>query len=135
MFKDERGQVLIIFSLLMATVIASLSILHAQNLLAGVESSRALMVFPKEDIRNLKQIAKNDLKNEFSDSRDKLIDRSQELNKQIQILYATKGTFGSLEVIPYTIETDSNNDVKVFKVKVVYSDSEVEYIDTFRVRK
>lgn len=54
---NNRGQILIIFSLVVATILAAISVLHAQNLLAGMESSRTLLVFPKDEIRNLRGIA------------------------------------------------------------------------------
>ncbi|RLI75207.1 hypothetical protein DRO97_03895 [Archaeoglobales archaeon] len=119
LIKDEKGQVLIIFSLLIATVIASLSILHAQNLLAGVESSRALMVFPKEDIRNLKQIAKNELPD--------YIVFEDDLNKQIEMIYALRGAYGSVKKV--------YEEYNYYKIRVLFSNSEVEYVDTFIVRK
>ncbi|RLI79711.1 hypothetical protein DRP05_02900 [Archaeoglobales archaeon] len=117
--KDNRGQVLIIFSLLITTVIASLAILHAQNLLAGVESSRALMVFPKEDIRNLRQIGKSELPN--------YIVYEDDLNKQIEMLYALHGFYGSVEKV--------YEEYNYYKMRVMFSNSEVEYVDIFIVRK
>ncbi|MDK2877275.1 MAG: hypothetical protein PWQ22_1685 [Archaeoglobaceae archaeon] len=46
MAMNDRGQILIIFALAVATLLATISVLHAQNILAGMESSRTLMVFP-----------------------------------------------------------------------------------------
>ncbi|MCX7959852.1 MAG: hypothetical protein N3B13_12490, partial [Deltaproteobacteria bacterium] len=34
-------------------IILSLSYLYAQNIIAGIESSRTMLAFPKEEIRNL----------------------------------------------------------------------------------
>jgi len=111
---NESGQVLILFSLIMATLIASLSILHAQNLIAGVESSRAFLSFPKDEIRNLKMIARLDFQH---------LDRNAEEDviEQIKLLHASKGTYVDFEII-------SDNHYRL-----VYSNSEVYFTESLHV--
>jgi hypothetical protein len=111
---DEGGQVLILFSLIVATLIASLAILHAQNLIAGVESSRAFLSFPKDEIRNLKVIARLDFQHLDSTAEEKLID-------QIKLLYASKGTYVDFETI------SSNH------YRMIYSNSEVYFTESVYV--
>ncbi len=113
--KDERGQVLILFSLIVATLIASLSILHAQNLIAGVESSRAFLSFPKDEVRNLKYIVKLDFGHLDSDAEENLID-------QIKLLYAAKGTYVDVERVSSS------------KYKLVYSNTEVYFSEYLSVQ-
>ncbi|MBO8181592.1 MAG: hypothetical protein H0Z28_02220 [Archaeoglobus sp.] len=112
--NDESGQVLILFSLIVATLIASLAILHAQNLIAGVESSRAFLSFPKDDIRNLKVIARLDFQHLDCDAEEKLID-------QIKLLYASKGTYVDFETI------------SSHHYQLVYSNSEVYFTESLYV--
>jgi len=114
--SDESGQVLILFSLIVATLIASLAIFHAQNLIAGVESSRAFLSFPKDEIRNLKAIANHEFSHLPRDAQENLID-------QIKLLYATKGTYVDFEIV-------SNNH---FQLR--YTNSEVTYTEFLRVEE
>jgi hypothetical protein len=111
---DEGGQVLILFSLIVATLIASLAVLHAQNLIAGVESSRAFLSFPKDEIRNLKVVARLDFKHLDCSAEEKLID-------QIKLLYASKGTYVDFETL-------SRNHYRM-----VYSNSEVYFTESIYV--
>ncbi|MET1124381.1 MAG: hypothetical protein ABWW66_03835 [Archaeoglobaceae archaeon] len=53
---DLRGQMILLFAFVVVIVILTLAYVHAQNVIAGLESSRAMMSFPKEEIRNLKQL-------------------------------------------------------------------------------
>jgi|GEM_PF-2423605 hypothetical protein len=112
---NERGQVLILFSLIVASLIASLSILHAQNLIAGVESSRAFLSFPKDEIRNLKYIAKLDFPHLDENAEENLIN-------QIKILYASKGTYVDFEMISSE------------HYKLVYSNSEVYFYEYLSIQ-
>ena len=54
--SDNKGQMILLFAFVVVIVILTLSYTYAQNVIAGIESSRALMVFPKEEIRNLVEI-------------------------------------------------------------------------------
>jgi hypothetical protein len=89
---NERGQVIILFSLVVVSVIASLVYLHAQNIAAGIESSRTMLAYPKEEMRNLREIWNEMRKNES------LRPLLPEINDQIQILCAKKGWVCNLEV-------------------------------------
>lgn len=54
---NDRGQIMIIFALVIATIVISLSVLYTQNLLAGLETTKTMFAYPKEEIRNLEEIA------------------------------------------------------------------------------
>ena len=53
---DERGQMIVLFAAVAIVVIISIAYLHAQNVIAGMESSRTMLAYPKEEIRNLKEL-------------------------------------------------------------------------------
>ncbi|MBO8179245.1 MAG: hypothetical protein H0Z19_01995 [Archaeoglobus sp.] len=76
---DERGQMILLFAFVVVIVILTLSYVYAQNIIAGVESSRAMLAFPKEEIRNLQFIQQN------------YKDNLSEVNLQIQTLCAKNG--------------------------------------------
>lgn len=58
LIEDERGQMIIMFAFVIVIVVLTLSHIYAQNVIAGMESSRAMLAFPKEEIRNLVEIQK-----------------------------------------------------------------------------
>ena len=89
----DRGQVLILFTLLVATIIISISVLHAQNILAGMETSRTMILSPKEEIRNLKDLAEISVKKM---PLTRWEDYSQDIYNQIRLLYSQKGVYGDL---------------------------------------
>ncbi|AAB90484.1 MULTISPECIES: hypothetical protein [Archaeoglobus] len=75
---DEKGQMILLFAFVVVIVVLTLSYVYAQNIIAGVESSRAMLAFPKEEIRNLEEIQKN-------------FGGDSEVNSQIQTLCAKNG--------------------------------------------
>ncbi|MEM0203697.1 MAG: hypothetical protein QXO16_07375 [Archaeoglobaceae archaeon] len=77
MAMNEKGQMILIFSAAVVVIVLSLSYIYAQNLIAGMESSRTMLAFPKEEIRNLMEISPS-------------VD-SDEVQKQIEILCAKNG--------------------------------------------
>ncbi|MCS7130166.1 MAG: hypothetical protein NZ872_01965 [Archaeoglobaceae archaeon] len=60
MAMNEKGQMILLFSAGVVVIILSLSYLYAQNIIAGIESSRTMLAFPKEEIRNLVEIQTDD---------------------------------------------------------------------------
>ncbi len=56
LIRDEKGQMIILFAAAVIVVIISIAYLHAQNIISGMESSRTMLAYPKEEIRNLKEI-------------------------------------------------------------------------------
>lgn len=76
---NEKGQMILLFAFVVVIVILTLSYVYAQNVIAGIESSRAMMAFPKEEIRNLEYIRTN--------YRDVL----SEVNPELQELCAKNG--------------------------------------------
>ncbi len=119
LIKDERAQMLVFFSLVVATIIAYLSVLHAQNMLAGIESSRALMVFPKEEIRNLRVVAEKRIMMLIDDPN--FMNKTSKISEQIKLLYAQKGVYG--DVITFT------KSESCYSVRITYVSGEVEYSD------
>lgn len=93
---NDKGQILILFTLVVATIIISISVLHAQNILAGMETSRTMMLFPKDEIRNLKDLAEIAVKKMPSTKWDEY---SQEIYEQIRVLYSQKGVYGDLIIV------------------------------------
>ncbi|RLI88714.1 MAG: hypothetical protein DRO98_02565 [Archaeoglobales archaeon] len=129
---SDKGQMIILFSLVVAGIIASLSALHAQNVLAGMETSRTLMVFPKEEIRNLKDIAENDIHYVFFnyklDKGEFYRNFTDSLKKQLNLLYAQRGVYAELTVFR------ANQNVS-YNVQIVYLSQEIEYNETMLCRR
>ncbi|MDI9610086.1 MAG: hypothetical protein QFX36_02035 [Archaeoglobales archaeon] len=75
MAMNEKGQMILLFAAAVVVIILSLSYLYAQNIIAGIESSRTMLSFPKEEIRNLVEIQTDIV----------------EIQKQIGILCAKNG--------------------------------------------
>ena len=97
LMKDERGQMIILFAAAVIVVIISIAYLHAQNIIAGMESSRTMLAYPKEEIRNLKNLS------EKCDA---------DCNTQLQILCAKNG---------WLCDINKNDGLIVFKnVEVCY---------------
>jgi len=115
---NDKGQILILFTLVVATIIISISVLHAQNILAGMETSRTMMLFPKDEIRNLKDLAEIAVKKMPSTKWDEY---SQEIYDQIRVLYSQKGVYGDLIIV------DSGK-----KVIVNFVSADVEYSETMQ---
>ncbi len=121
---NSKGQMLILFSLVVATIIAAISVLHAQNLLAGFESSRTLMVFPKDDIRNLRMIAERDFMQFCGKNIRDFYEKTNNISKQVKLLYSQKGVYA--DVIAYQATPDI---VECYYVKLYYISGEVKYED------
>lgn len=121
LIKDERAQMLVFFSLIVATIIAYLSVLHAQNMLAGIETSRTLMVFPKEEIRNLKVVGERGIMMFIDDPAPVFMNKTSNISDQIKLLYARKGVYG--DVIAFT------KSELCYSVRITYVSGEVEFSD------
>lgn len=115
---NEKGQMMILFTLFVATVIISISALHAQNILAGMETSRTMILFPKDEIYNLRDLAgmacdENIMKNYL----DKLR-YSQNVSNQVKLLYSQKGVYGDIVIV----EADKKLILNFFSGEVEYSE-------------
>lgn len=122
MAMNDRGQILIIFALAVATLLATISVLHAQNILAGMESSRTLMVFPKDEIRNLRVIAERDIMRIFEQSGSDIGEfyrKTGNVSDQIKMLYSQKGTYA--DIIAFLASGEC------FNVKIVYISGEIKF--------
>ncbi|MEM0331823.1 MAG: hypothetical protein QXM06_02075 [Archaeoglobaceae archaeon] len=78
MEMNNRGQMILLFAAAVVVIILSLSYIYAQNIIAGIESSRTMLAFPKEELRNLIEIR---------DSRN----INSEAQEQLKILCAKNG--------------------------------------------
>ncbi len=126
---NERGQVIILFALLVSGIIISLSVIHAQNLLAGMESSRTIMVFPKEEIRNLRDIAETEFVNEMGLRKYEFDEFTYNVSRDIRLLYAQKGSYAEIAVFA-SYPSDITNTVSYFNVRITYIGGGIEYNDT-----
>ncbi len=121
---NEKGQMIILFALVVATILAAVSVLHAQNLLAGFESSRTLMVFPKDDIRNLKVIAEREFMQFCGETVGEFYEKTNNVSNQIKLFYSQKGVYA--DVIAYQA---SPQIVECYYVRLVYISGDVKYED------
>lgn len=115
---DEKGQMIILFTLFIATIVISVSALHAQNILAGMESSRTMVLFPKDEIYNLRDLAGMACD---SNIMGKYLDKlwySQNISDQIKALYSQKGVYGDIIIV----ESDK-------KVILNFVSGDVEYLE------
>ncbi|MCR8454685.1 MAG: hypothetical protein NDP13_06835 [Crenarchaeota archaeon] len=96
---NEKGQMLILFTLFIATIVISISILHAQNILAGMESSRAMILFPKDEIYNLRDLAGIACDSNIMSSYNDKLRYSQNVSNQVKLLYSQKGVYGDIIII------------------------------------
>ncbi|MDI9645100.1 MAG: hypothetical protein QFX40_00215 [Archaeoglobales archaeon] len=70
MEMNNRGQMILLFAAAVVVIILSLSYIYAQNIIAGIESSRTMLAFPKEELRNLIEI--RDSRNINSEAQEQL---------------------------------------------------------------
>lgn len=96
---SNEGQMLILFTLFVATIVISISILHAQNILAGMESSRAMILFPKDEIYNLKDLASMACDSKIMEDYPDKLRYSQNVSNQVKVLYSQKGVYGNVIII------------------------------------
>ncbi|MBE8540426.1 hypothetical protein [Geoglobus acetivorans] len=131
---NERGQLIITMGLLISILLVGLSFVYSQNLLAGTESSISQLNFPKNDIRLLKKIAVEEL-TEYANDPSSFLQRANELDRQITALYALHGAYASIDV--YDIKkgfSGGSESITSFTVKIIFSNTEVEYEDTITIR-
>ncbi len=126
---NERGQVIILFALIVSGIIISLSVIHAQNLLAGMESSRTIMVFPKEEIRNLRDIVETEFVNEMGLKKYEFDEFTYNVSKDVRLLYAQKGSYAEITVFA-SYPSDITNTVSYFNIRITYIGGGIEYNDT-----
>ncbi|MFP3909770.1 MAG: hypothetical protein ACLFVI_04060 [Archaeoglobaceae archaeon] len=129
--EDDSGQVIILLSLIMVFILSSVSVLHAQNILAGMESSRTLMVFPKNDIRNLQEIVEDDIRGEFGRNKQDFNQLSEDIRNQVNTLYAHRGVYADVIVFGANPDDGVNN----CNVRIIYLSGELEFKETMLCRE
>ena len=128
---DSRGQIIITMALMIAILLAGLSYVYSQNLLAGTESSITQLNFPKNEIRDLRRIAVEEL-TDYASEPSSFLDRAKELDRQITTLYALHGAYASIDV--FDIKKDAGGKITSFMIKIIFSNTEVEYEETVTVQ-
>ncbi len=88
---NEKGQMILLFAAAVVVIILSISYVYAQNIIAGIESSKTMLAFPKEEIRNLCELASSS-----STSTDEVV-------RQVRILCAKNGWVCNYNY-PYRVE-------------------------------
>ncbi len=124
----NKGQMIVIMALIVAILLTGLSYVYSQNLLAGTESSITQLNFPKNEIRDLRAIVIEQLTYYAYRYPDSFLDYVRMLDEQIARLYALHGAYASIDV--YDIKKDSTGQITSFKVKIIFSNVEVEYEET-----
>jgi hypothetical protein len=138
MIKDDKGQIIVILAVIICVLLASLSLLYAQNMLAGNESAYSQLSSPSPEIENLKNMV-DELESLAKDNAynpDAFMRYAEALNEQVKALYASHGSYADIEVynvsmscVVYDNVTDNCvvEKIKSFNVKIVFSNPEVEY--------
>ncbi len=126
--SNEKAQIIIILALFISVLLAELSLVYTQNILAGMESSTTQLTFPKYAIENLRKIALVDLKNYAKTNPTGFISYAVKLNKQVERLYAEHGSYASINVI--NVKYTSSYQISCYTVRIVFFNPEVEYVDT-----
>ncbi|AEA46150.1 hypothetical protein [Archaeoglobus veneficus] len=125
---DEKGQIVIILALVVSILLAGLSLVYTQNILAGTESGVTQLSFPKDAIRDLRELALEKLKEYATLSPESFLYYAKQIDRQVQQLYASHGSYASIEVID--VKTSADGTITSYTVKIVFSNTEVEYEDT-----
>lgn len=128
--EDESGQLIIILAVIITMLLAGLSLIYAQNMLAGNEASYYQLTSSKSEIQNLQSLAIKELKYQAENNPNNFKENAEVLNKQIKELYASHGSYASVEVYNVTSTGDS---ITSFKVKIVFSNPVIDYENKKRV--
>ena len=128
LIKDNRGQIIIILTLFISVLLAELSLVYTQNVLAGMESSTAQLTFPKYPIENLRRIALVDLKNYARSNPSGFLEYAQKIDQQVERLYAEHGCYASIDVLD--VKYTSSYQISCYTVKIIFFNSGVDYEDT-----
>jgi len=136
--KDEKGQIIVILAVIISILLASLSLLYAQNILAGSESAYSQLSSSAPEIENLKNMV-NELEELAKDNINDpagFLRYADALNEQVKALYASHGSYADIEVYNLSLscvvyDNVTGNcvveNIKSFNVKIVFSNPEVEY--------
>ncbi len=126
--KDKKGQIIIIIALFISVLLAELSLVYTQNILAGMESSTTQLTFPKYPIENLRKIALVDLKNYAKSKPSGFLNYALKLNEQVEALYAEHGCYASINILD--VKYTSTNKISCYTVRIIFFNQGVKYVDT-----
>lgn len=122
--EDESGQLIIILAVIITMLLAGLSLIYAQNMLAGNEASYYQLTSSKSEIQNLQSLAISELRHQAKNNTNNFKENAEVLNRQIKELCASHGLYASVEVYNVTRLDDS---ITSFEVKIVFSNPVVDY--------
>ncbi len=126
--KDRRGQIIIILALFISVLLAELSLVYTQNVLAGMESSTTQLTFPKYAIENLKHIALVDFKKYAEKNPSGFLDYARMVDRQITEIYARRGCYASIDILD--VKYTSSDTISCYTVRITFFNSGVDYEDT-----
>ncbi len=123
--NDDSGQVLIIIALIVSILLAGLSLIYTQNLLAGTESALTQLSFPKNEIRELNRVVEEYLTYYARANPSNFLTYADELDNQIRMFYASHGAYADIDV--FDIKKNAFGDITSFSVRIVFSNAVVDY--------
>ena len=112
---------------------ACLSLLYAQNMLAGNESAYSQLSSPAHEIENLRDMIDElkELAEDNANNPDAFMRYAEALNEQVKALYASHGSYADIEVYNVSLGCADDNCVvkyiKSFNVRIVFSNPEIDY--------
>lgn len=128
---DERGQIIITLAVIISVLLAGLSLLYAQNILAGNESAYTQLTFPKHEIQNLRSVVIDELRYQAIHNPNSFQDYVSVLDEQLEALYASHGSYADVEV--YNVTWSAGDTITAFSVKIVFSNPVVDYETNERI--
>jgi len=129
--NDEGGQIIIILAVIISVLLAGLSLLYAQNILAGNESAYTQLTFPKHEIQNLRSLVIDELRYQAIHNPNSFQDYASVLDEQIEALYASHGSYADVDV--YNITWSAGDTITAFSVKIIFSNPVVDYETNERI--
>jgi len=131
LINDEGGQIIIILAVIISVLLAGLSLLYAQNILAGNESAYTQLTFPKHEIQNLRSLVIDELRYQAMYNPNSFQDYVNVLDEQLEALYASHGSYANVEV--YNVTWSAEDTITAFTVKIVFSNPVVDYETNERI--
>lgn len=123
--RDEKGQIIVILAVIISILLSGLSLLYSQNMLAGNEAAYTQLTFPKNEIQNLRTMTLAELRYQAIHNPNSFMEYSESYNVQIGALYASHGSYASIDV--YNVTRAADDSITSFNVKITFSNPVVDY--------
>jgi len=123
--SNENGQIIVILAVIISILLSGLSLLYSQNMLAGNEAAYTQLTFPKNEIQNLRTMTLDELRYQAVYNPNSFQEYSESYNVQVGALYASHGSYASVDVFNVTRAADDS--ITSFNVKIVFSNPVVDY--------